>query len=116
MSDPVHKEQRPTGSSDCDHPDFHADVKVNRFEDSGGFLCEVKVRCTACNLPFQFLSLALDRTASGRRDDERRRPRGTTGDCAIRPRVPSVVGRGWLWSERVGTTEPLSKENQLCGF
>ena len=50
---------KPTGSSDCDHPGFHADVKVNRFEDSGGFLCEVKVRCTACNLPFQFLGLPM---------------------------------------------------------
>lgn len=50
---------KPTGSRDCDHPDFIANVKVNRFEDSGGFLAELTVTCTRCKLPFQFLGLPL---------------------------------------------------------
>jgi hypothetical protein len=50
---------KPTGSSDCIHPDFHATVTVNRIEDSGQFLAELKIHCLQCGLPFQFLGLPL---------------------------------------------------------
>jgi hypothetical protein len=50
---------KPTGSSDCDHPRFSARVDVNRFEDSGGFLAEVTIKCSRCNLPFQFQGLPI---------------------------------------------------------
>lgn len=50
---------KPTGSSDCDHPEFAAIVDVNRFEDSKGFMAEIRIRCSRCNLPFRFLGLPL---------------------------------------------------------
>ena len=37
--------------------DFAANVAVARLEDSGGFMAEITVRCSACGLPFQFLGL-----------------------------------------------------------
>jgi hypothetical protein len=46
-------------TSDCAHPDFAAEVAVHRLTDDAGrvrnFVAEVKVRCAACGLPFQFL-------------------------------------------------------------
>lgn len=41
----------------CKHETFHACVKVARLEDSGGFMAEITVKCSQCDLPFQFLGL-----------------------------------------------------------
>lgn len=41
----------------CEHPDFIANVTVNRLEDTGGFHADVRIQCAVCNLPFQFLGL-----------------------------------------------------------
>lgn len=56
---------KPTGSSDCDHPDFSAVVTVNRFLDTGRFMADVKISCSRCNLPFQFLGLPLGVNLAG---------------------------------------------------
>jgi hypothetical protein len=42
----------------CTHPDFEAKCTVNRFEDTGRFMLEVELHCTACREPFRFLGLA----------------------------------------------------------
>lgn len=41
----------------CAHHNFECDCKVARMEDSSRFMLEVKVRCTECGKPFQFLGL-----------------------------------------------------------
>ena len=41
----------------CEHRDFHAKVGVARLEDSGGFMAEIRIHCTECGLPFEFLGL-----------------------------------------------------------
>ena len=41
----------------CRHENFEANVAVGRLEDSGRFMCEIRVHCTACKSPFQFLGL-----------------------------------------------------------
>lgn len=43
--------------SACKHEQFMADVAVNRFEDTGGFMAEVRIKCSQCELPFEFLGL-----------------------------------------------------------
>jgi len=45
--------------SDCKHLDFHATVTVNRLEDTGSFMAEVRIECRQCHLPFQFLGLPI---------------------------------------------------------
>jgi hypothetical protein len=46
-----------TDPKDCTHPDFYANVGVARLEDSGKFLAEVRVKCSACGMPFRFLGV-----------------------------------------------------------
>lgn len=49
----------------CPHPDFHADVTVERIgegdPESGGlpraYVCEVQVSCSACKEPFRFMGV-----------------------------------------------------------
>lgn len=41
----------------CQHEDFKASVDVARLEDVGGFMAEIKIECSQCGLPFQFLGL-----------------------------------------------------------
>lgn len=41
----------------CAHHNFQATVRVARLEDSGRFMAEVRIGCTDCDLPFQFLGL-----------------------------------------------------------
>lgn len=41
----------------CEHEDFHAHVAVARLEDSGNFMADVTIKCSVCDLPFQFVGL-----------------------------------------------------------
>jgi hypothetical protein len=41
----------------CEHKDFHVHAAINRLEDIGRFAADITIRCTECNLPFQFLGL-----------------------------------------------------------
>ena len=41
----------------CTHVEFAATVNVARFEDTGGFMAEIRVQCRECGKPFQFLGL-----------------------------------------------------------
>lgn len=41
--------------ADCPHEDFHAAVDVNRLEDTGGFIVDVRIYCRQCQLPFSFV-------------------------------------------------------------
>lgn len=46
-------------SDDCPHPDFAANIGVQRLTDDQGrvrnFVAEITVRCAVCNLPFHFV-------------------------------------------------------------
>jgi hypothetical protein len=46
----------------CKHENFRADVMVNRLEDSGAFVADIKIKCTDCEEPFTFppLPMGLD--------------------------------------------------------
>lgn len=41
----------------CEHKNFEADVTVNRIEDIGRFMADVRVRCVDCGTPFRFVGL-----------------------------------------------------------
>ncbi len=41
----------------CKHPDFAARVVVNRLEDTGRFMADVTVNCSACGEPFRFVGV-----------------------------------------------------------
>jgi len=43
--------------ADCQHRNFDATVAVARIEDIGRFVAEVRIRCTECNTPFQFVGI-----------------------------------------------------------
>lgn len=43
--------------AECEHKDFAAFVKVERFEDIGRFMAEVKIHCAECEEPFRFLGI-----------------------------------------------------------
>lgn len=42
----------------CKHEAFNAVCAINRFEDGSPFMMDVRVTCTECGLPFEFLGLA----------------------------------------------------------
>lgn len=44
--------------ADCPHDAFAACAAVTRLEDTGRFVCELRVLCTACREPFRFQGLA----------------------------------------------------------
>jgi len=41
----------------CEHRNFDAQVAVARIENIGRFVAEVRIRCTECNAPFQFVGI-----------------------------------------------------------
>jgi hypothetical protein len=43
--------------SDCAHENFAAEVGVHRFEDTGKFMADVRIRCVACGEAMRFLGL-----------------------------------------------------------
>lgn len=43
--------------SNCTHQQFKADVAVNRFEDTGGFMADVRIHCIDCGKAFRFMGL-----------------------------------------------------------
>lgn len=45
------------GVPSCAHMNFAADVRVARLEDSGRFIAEMRIACSDCGRPFQFLGL-----------------------------------------------------------
>jgi hypothetical protein len=47
----------------CDHANFHANVEINRLLDKDekavvGYSACVKIRCTECLLPFEFIGMS----------------------------------------------------------
>ena len=53
----------------CEHPDFEANVVVNRLEDTKRFQLDLKVWCRECSLPFEFpedLPIGIDLMGTAR--------------------------------------------------
>lgn len=44
-------------SSKCKHQNFLSTVTINRLEDSGHFIADVRISCNDCGEPFRFLGL-----------------------------------------------------------
>ena len=45
-------------TENCPHEQFRADVNINRLEDTGRFIADLRVRCVQCDEPFRFLNVA----------------------------------------------------------
>ena len=41
----------------CPHANFNAQVDVNRMEDTGAFMSDIRISCRDCGLPFQFVGV-----------------------------------------------------------
>lgn len=41
----------------CDHPDFQAQVTVNRLDGVKRFQADVRIECVKCGIPFRFIGL-----------------------------------------------------------
>lgn len=41
----------------CKHMNFAASVQVARIEDKGRFMAEIRIKCTDCGTPMQFMGL-----------------------------------------------------------
>ena len=41
----------------CAHHNFDAQTRIARLEDTGQFMAEIRIHCTDCGKPFQFLGL-----------------------------------------------------------
>ena len=41
----------------CPHEQFNAIVAVARFEDSKGFMADIRIQCAQCGAQFEFLGL-----------------------------------------------------------
>jgi hypothetical protein len=39
----------------CKHMNFDAEVLVNRIEDTGAFVADIRVKCSDCQLPFRWI-------------------------------------------------------------
>jgi hypothetical protein len=70
----------------CKHEDFEARVDINRLEDTGRFMADVKIQCAACGVPMVFLGLprGLDINGASMNTD------GTEGRFAIAPKGETV--------------------------
>ncbi len=53
--DPVPTDRHP--SETCPHQGFAADVAVNRLEDTGKFVADIRIRCVQCDEAFRFLGV-----------------------------------------------------------
>lgn len=42
---------------ECKHELFSCSVTVNRIEDIGRFMADVRIQCNQCNTPFRFIGL-----------------------------------------------------------
>lgn len=41
----------------CDHPEFYANVDVNRLVDTGRYQADVRIECACCKKRFRFIGL-----------------------------------------------------------
>ena len=41
----------------CDHKNFKAYVRIARIEDKGRLIAEIRIHCTDCGVPMQFMGL-----------------------------------------------------------
>ena len=41
----------------CKHEQFDGSIKVAGFENTGGHMAEIRIKCRQCGIPFQFLGL-----------------------------------------------------------
>lgn len=76
---------------ECKHESFDCECAVNRLEDCGRFMLDVRVRCLQCGAPFVFLGLPLGLDLNSASAS----PDGTEARMGISPKgepVPPVHG------------------------
>ena len=49
----------------CEHKNFECSVTVNRIEDIGRFIADVRVECAECKTPFRFIGLPIGMDYNG---------------------------------------------------
>ena len=65
----------------CTHPEFAAEVDVQRIEDKGRFFADVRIKCAVCGKPLRFLGLPMGLDCNGAAVS----PDGTEARLAIHP-------------------------------
>jgi len=65
----------------CRHEKIDAEVTVNRLEDAGTFMADIRICCKDCGLPFSFKGLPQGLDMHGAATS----PDGTEARCAITP-------------------------------
>ena len=40
--------------ADCPHENFYSVVEINRLLDSGAFIADIRIKCTDCDMEFDF--------------------------------------------------------------
>jgi hypothetical protein len=68
--------------SECEHKEFVCSVAVNRMEDIGRFMADVKVSCKQCSEPFRFVGLQAGMDVDGVTVS----PDGLTATLAVAPK------------------------------
>ena len=43
--------------TDCKHENFRVDANVARLEDVGAFSVDLRIKCTDCDMPFEWVGL-----------------------------------------------------------
>ena len=72
----------------CEHPNFEANVTINRLSDTGRFMADVTICCAYCRKPFRFLGLPIGLDMTGAAVS----PDGTEGRFAIYPKGETPPG------------------------
>jgi hypothetical protein len=71
----------------CYHHNFTANVTVNRIEDTGRFMADVRIECADCGLPFSFKGLRAGLDCNGAAVS----PDGLEGRFALAPGVGGIL-------------------------
>ena len=83
----------------CKHEAFHVAANIHGFEDTGGFLAEIRINCRQCGHPFQFMGLELGLNLNGAAMDVD----GQEARLAIAPvgEIPQPLDKGLVSGFRV---------------
>ena len=51
------REEERERRANCKHENFRVDATVNRMEDSGSFILDLRIHCVDCDLPFEWVGV-----------------------------------------------------------
>jgi len=69
----------------CEHHHFHARVDVNRIIDIGKFVADIKIECSECKTPFEFIGVPAGHSYAG--------PRTSIDFCQLSAPIQPFAGK-----------------------